>query len=175
MTPTAMKALDIVRDRIETIGVPPTLGEIGHACGCSRPAARQLLRSLEDSGFVRVTPAKHRGIALADRPDLRKATTASIMAELARRGKTLEGLSGRAPVNYARGAVTCAGDACFVEVQRGMLFCREHWFSLPRELRDRILATFGAKDIDGYQDAVTEARGRIDGSYFQRREAEPRQ
>lgn len=38
--------------------------------------------------------------------------------------------------------VTCALGKCGAPVRRGQLFCRNHWFALPGEMRRSILITF---------------------------------
>jgi DNA-binding MarR family transcriptional regulator len=167
MTPTQAKVLDIVRERLDA-GLSPSFGEVADACGVTRPTATEAVSRLVEAGYLRRVARRHRSIALADRPDLRAVSSEQLAAELARRGKTFGAIGGYNRPTMARGAVTCAADCCQVPVRRGHLFCRDHWFALPEQLRQRILASFGAKDVEGYEMAVTEARDRLDGSFAQR-------
>lgn len=172
MTPNQQKVLDVVRDLVDA-GIDPTFEQVARSCGVTRPAATAAVDRLVDAGFLRRIPRRHRSIALADRPDLRAVSSEQMLAELARRGRTFDAIGGyRRPSNW--GGVSCAADCCQQTVRRGHLFCRDHWFALPGDLQKRILSTFGAKDAEGYEMAVTEARDRLDGSYFQRRDVERR-
>ena len=156
MTPDQVKTLDFVRDRIERAGFAPTQCEIAEAIGTSRPTAMQHVHQLAQLGLLRRQPHRHRGLDLADRPDLRAVGTDALRAELARRGKTMDALSDRTPRSW--GGRPCAADCCEDRVGRGHLFCRDHWFAIPEDLRGAILNAFGAKDERGYGDAVAEAR-----------------
>lgn len=40
--------------------------------------------------------------------------------------------------------VTCAVQSCHSTVERGMLMCKSHWFSLPKPLRDDVWRTWRA-------------------------------
>lgn len=161
MTPLELKALDYIRERV-ALGVPPTLDEISNHTGiCSKSHAHRVVTSLELQGKLSRMPHRARGLTLGDQPDLTAAPTEQLKAELARRGVTLEALA--APTRMAFGrAVSCAADCCQVQVKRGHLFCRGHWFSLDQSLRDGILAAYGAKDVTRYQELVTRARDIID-------------
>ena len=44
----------------------------------------------------------------------------------------------------SRAAATCAVPSCHVTVERGMLMCKSHWFSLPKPLRDDVWRTWRA-------------------------------
>lgn len=57
----------------------------------------------------------------------------------------------RAPVQ------TCAAHRCSETVQRGMLMCRDHWFSLPRQLRSAIGHTWRARQMQAYAQNVQAA------------------
>lgn len=171
MTPAQLKVLDAVRVRIDA-GFTPTHAEIGRACGVTSQAVGYTLRQLVEMGHLSRHPRRHRAIALPDRPDLRTVSSEHLQAELARRGVTFGAIDGYHRPTMARGSVTCAADCCQQTVRRGHLFCRQHWFALPVDLQRRILSAFGAQDVEAYELAVTEARDRLDGSYFQRRDAE---
>lgn len=172
MTPQQLSVLDALRVRIDA-GFTPSLDELGRAVGRSKTAVFKTIGELEQAGVIGRRPGKSRSLTITGRPDLRLASTEAMEAELARRGRSFRALSGS--VSYApRGSVTCAADCCQQRVRRGHLFCRDHWFALPGDLREQILATFGAKDVPGYEQAVTEARDRLDGSYYQRRDVEMR-
>ena len=59
---------------------------------------------------------------------------------------------------------TCHAIGCSVEVPPRMLFCRRHWYAVPKHLRDRIWQTYRpgqevTKDPSvEYVEAATEAR-----------------
>jgi len=60
-------------------------------------------------------------------------------------------------------APECAATECGARVaQRGHLMCRDHWLSLPLELRLVILRSQAAGHVRSYQDAVTAAVDLID-------------
>jgi len=64
-------------------------------------------------------------------------------------------------------APECAASACGERVaQRGHLMCRDHWLSLPLELRLVILRSQAAGHVRSYQDAVTAAVDLIDSGRF---------
>lgn len=158
MTPQQLKILDCVRD-MRAAGISPTIREIARQVGLSGPSnAHTLVGRLVDSGHLTRRAGRTRSIEIAGAPDLRLADTAAMLAELGRRGKSLDALRDGGRVNMGRHAVTCAAHRCHIEVRRGHLFCREHWFALPSALRARILDAFGAKDTAAYERAVTEAR-----------------
>ena len=162
MTPLELKVLDYVRERVAS-GVPPTLEQIGVQAmgGAVKSNAYRVVSSLVSQGKLSRQRGKTRGIALADQPDLTAASTEQLKAELARRGVTLEALAVPTRMAFGR-AVSCAADSCQMQVRPGHLFCRDHWFSLDRGLRDGILAAYGAKDVDRYQELVSRARDTID-------------
>lgn len=60
------------------------------------------------------------------------------------------------------GHVHCAATPCAVTVQPGMLMCREHWFSVPKVLRDSIWRTWRARQVSHYQDYVRQAVDFVD-------------
>lgn len=174
MTPAQLKALDYIRD-LSSAGITPTMREIATRLDLSGPSgAKRVVDCLVDSGHLTRRPGRTRGLEIAGQPDLRVVPTEAMIAELGRRGKSLDALRGGPRTNMGRYVATCAADCCQIEVRRGHLFCRQHWFSLPDSLQKRILAAFGADDGDAYELAITEARDRIDGSYFQRRDVRER-
>ena len=46
---------------------------------------------------------------------------------------------------------------CGVVIPAGMLACRYHWYQLPRQLREWILATYRAGDHKAYVEYVRKA------------------
>lgn len=163
MTPMQLRVFEAIRERIASEGVAPTYAEIAAATGlASRSRVVALVDQLEEHGLIERAPRKVRGLKLAGTPDLRRAATADLLAELRRRGLGSVAMDGGERPNFVRGAATCAADSCHLAVSRGQLFCRRHWFALPFTLRERIRAAFGARDEAEYQAAVTEARDRID-------------
>lgn len=162
MTPVAQRVLDYTRDYIADHGWSPSMTEIAETFGFSRPRATELIDALVRDGYLARPSRKHRAITLAGVPDLRAISTPTLRAELARRGVTLDALATPQPINWGRRAVTCAADCCQVEVRIGHLFCRQHWFALPRNLQDGIKRAFGRKDEAEYGRLVTQARDLID-------------
>ncbi|RDE04666.1 hypothetical protein [Sphingomonas aracearum] len=62
---------------------------------------------------------------------------------------------------------TCDAPGCTVEVTRGILMCRPHWFALPRPLRQAINAAWKERRIHEWSANCLEARS------FLARSAEP--
>jgi len=61
----------------------------------------------------------------------------------------------------------CAATACYVPVERGKLFCRDHWFMLSARQRNAIVLTFRAGHVAAYRDTFDDAIStieRIEGS-----------
>jgi hypothetical protein len=58
----------------------------------------------------------------------------------------------------------CPGAGCRVEVAASQLACRSHWFSLPREVRDRVNRTYRDRHRDphAHRVAITEAIALLD-------------
>ncbi|MDB5663416.1 MAG: hypothetical protein JWN59_1754 [Sphingomonas bacterium] len=52
----------------------------------------------------------------------------------------------------------CDAPGCTVEVRRGILMCRPHWFRTPRLLREAISAAWAEKRIRDWSAACLEAR-----------------
>ena len=163
MTPLQIKVLDDIREFVAQTGTSQTIQMLADRHGLSKGGMHRVVTALVDQGYLKRAPGKSQGLSLADQPDLRGAATDAIHAELARRGVSLAALNPRSPRAYGQRAACCAADSCGAAVRRGHIFCREHWFTLPGELRDRIMRTFGRRDVSGYQDAVAEARDVIDG------------
>lgn len=174
MTPRELELLDLVRDNIAA-GVAPTYAEISSAMGISVSAVSCLIGSLIQEGKLAKVPGKARSLTLRGVADLRSVPTASLQAELARRGVTLDALDGGEPIQFGRpqhrgyGSGTCAAPGCQLQVQRGHLMCLSHWRALPFELRKRIIATHTAarrsrcpQDAALYGEAVAEARDMLD-------------
>ena len=161
MTPREQEALVFIRDRIDGHGIAPTYSEIAEHLSTGKGYAHRLVEGLIAAGLVKRTPNRARGLAL-DRPNLSAVSTELLRAELARRGVTLDALESGQRRALAKCAVSCAADCCQYEVKVGQLFCRPHWFALPFWMREKITRTFGARDAEGYQQAVAEARDAID-------------
>jgi hypothetical protein len=158
VTPVAIRALEFVRDYIDTRGFPPSQVEIADHLGVSKPRVTQLVNGLIDQGRLTKNGNAHRSLAIVGAIDLRTVPTTALTAELGRRGMTLNALVAPEQRSMSRHAVTCAVDFCDVIVKRGHLMCRAHWFAVPDEMRSGILAAFGAGDGDTYQDLVWRAR-----------------
>lgn len=167
MTPRELELLDYLRDFMAQ-GLSPTITMIAAQMNVSRSRAQQLVDQLIAKGSLVRADGHHRGLRLADVPDLRPIATEVLAAELARRGVTMASLNPRAPmaVGHQR---TCAADTCGAAVQRGHLMCRPHWGALPTTLRERILRSNAARDRQAFERAVTEARDLIDSGQWRRR------
>jgi repressor LexA len=65
LTPRQQQILELIRDRIEATGMPPTRAEIAAAFGFRSPnAAEQHLRALARKGAIELLPGSSRGIRL---------------------------------------------------------------------------------------------------------------
>lgn len=157
MTPVEIRTLEFVRDYIDTRGFSPSQVEIADHLGVSKPRVTMLVNALVDQGKL-TKGSKQRSLAIVGAIDLRTVPTTVLTAELGRRGVTLNALVAPEQRSMSRHAVTCAVDFCDVIVRPGHLMCRRHWFAVPEDMRDGILAAFGAGDGDAYQDLVWRAR-----------------
>lgn len=63
---------------------------------------------------------------------------------------------------YRKSFVGCAANRCGVRVNEGQIFCRDHWLSLPRELRTSIGTTFRHRLAKDYGALVQRAIALID-------------
>lgn len=158
MTPALLETLDAVRGSIEAIGLAPKYDELARQLGISKAAAHKRVQLLIHAGKLKRLSTRARGIDLADAPDLRTVPLDKIRGELGRRGLTLDALKVLERVNYGRGAVTCAVDGCAIEVRRGHLMCRDHWFAVPIAMRGDIVRAHAAGDAELYGLLVSEAR-----------------
>lgn len=52
----------------------------------------------------------------------------------------------------------CDAPGCTVEVKRGILMCRPHWFSLPKQLQRAISDTWRSGQIRAWSANCLEAR-----------------
>lgn len=69
LTSRQQQILDLIRDRIETTGLPPTRAEVAAAFGFRSPnAAEQHLRALARKGAIELLPGSSRGIRLLIEP-----------------------------------------------------------------------------------------------------------
>jgi len=137
MTPNEIAALDYIRERITVAGYSPTVKEVGVHIGVSNPGALKIVNALVDARHIRRVPCKKRGIELLGVTDLRSTDTATIVAELKRRGVEPGAFNADRPRRSARD-VSCAVDCCDTTVQRGHMFCRDHYYSIS-ELTRRAL------------------------------------
>jgi hypothetical protein len=165
VTPNELKALDLVREQIATSGIAPTYEELSGELGVTKQGAMHIVDRLAREGLLRKTPARTRGIRLADVPDLRAVPAAALTAELARRGITLAALDAPSRRPAQAGDVHCAHDSCDLTVERGHLYCRGHWFALPQDLRLRLVDAHRRRDHAAYGQAFSEAQLRLDGTW----------
>lgn len=168
MTPHELQALDLIRERIAVAGFAPTYRELAAEIGVTLSGAHRCVDGLVCIGAVKRTPAKSRGLMIADLPDMRPVPTDVLTAELARRGVSLSALNPAAPRAIGH-EVTCAADTCGTVVQRGHLMCWAHWRVLPLELRNRILRSNSTRNQRAFEHAVTEARDLIDNDNRRKR------
>jgi repressor LexA len=71
LTPRQRQILDLIRERLEETGFPPTRAEIAAELGFRSPnAAEQHLRALAKKGAIELVPGASRGIRLAEGPGL---------------------------------------------------------------------------------------------------------
>lgn len=161
MTELQLRAFDFVRDHITISGVAPTMAEVAKEIGVNPSRARELVDGLVRRGRLIKERGKARGLSLPQAPDLKLVGTDELKSELARRGALLDALPRSQPL-YSRNGRSCAADSCHMQVRRGHLFCRDHWFSLPLTLREGILQAHRRRDAGQYQELVTKARDRID-------------
>ncbi|MCX8110150.1 MAG: transcriptional repressor LexA [Syntrophorhabdaceae bacterium] len=64
LTGTQRRILEFLKDYVRRYGYPPTIREIGEHFNILWPAARMHLKALEKKGFIRINPAKSRGIEM---------------------------------------------------------------------------------------------------------------
>ena len=86
LTPRQAEILELIRQYLETEGMPPTRLEICAALGFSSPnAAESHIRALERKGAIEIIPGASRGIRLKENPGLpvvgRVAAGSPILAE----------------------------------------------------------------------------------------------
>lgn len=160
MTPLHTRVLDNVREAIAVGGLSPSVADVARLTNTPYGTANYAVKALIEAGLL-AKEKSGRGLRLADAPDLRGVATDELAAELARRGVTLASLDRNAPRAIGR-VVTCAADSCSAPVERGHLMCRQHWFALPRNLRERITHSNARRDTRAFERAVTEARDLID-------------
>jgi hypothetical protein len=67
--------------------------------------------------------------------------------------------------NVAVPVETCAATVCREPVKYGHLFCTNHWFFLPKWVRDAIWNTFIDGEVAEYQEAVRQAVDHIDAAF----------
>ncbi|WEK02478.1 MAG: hypothetical protein P0Y59_02750 [Candidatus Sphingomonas phytovorans] len=165
MTPHQIATLDFVRSHIERMGFAPTYPEIAQHFRISTPSAFNRVEQLIDQGHLRKSIARRRGLELAGTDDLRAVPSSVLRSELERRGETVGALTGRPWRTMNSRAVTCAVDCCDIEVKLGHLMCRDHWRSLPWDLRQDIFAAHASAkrtrlsdDADAYGELVRQAR-----------------
>jgi hypothetical protein len=90
----------------------------------------------------------------------RRERAAELRAEAARR----QGRWHVADAARVKRTHQCPGAGCRVEVVQSQLACRSHWFSLPREVRDRVNRTYRNRDRDphAHRQAIAEAVALLD-------------
>jgi hypothetical protein len=51
----------------------------------------------------------------------------------------------------------CPHPTCTRRVSRDRLACPPHWFQLPKDIRDRVWATYRSGDGHGHREAIADA------------------
>lgn len=160
MTPRQLEVLDWVREFIAVSGVAPTVRMVAERFGCGVASAHRALAELVAAGKLGRGAGRDRALFVPDVPDLRAVPTDAVIAELRRRGVAV--LGERRPA-IGKHAATCAADTCGESVKVGMLFCRRHWFMLPRHLQDGLKRTHNRGETARFQQLLTDARDIADG------------
>jgi hypothetical protein len=57
----------------------------------------------------------------------------------------------------------CPSDGCTRSVPQTQLACREHWYALPKEIRDEVWRTYRAPGREGHAAAVLAAVEHMNG------------
>ncbi|MBI5098552.1 MAG: transcriptional repressor LexA [Nitrospirae bacterium] len=78
LTDKQKKILDFLKEYLQKSGYPPTVREIGERFGILWAAARMHLKAIERKGFIKINPARSRGLEI---PGLRRSD--GIMAPVA--------------------------------------------------------------------------------------------
>ena len=68
------------------------------------------------------------------------------------------------PRRTTRPPSVCSATGCSVEIQRGKLMCREHWFALPRPLRAAITSAWKERRLRDWSANCLEARAFLAGT-----------
>jgi hypothetical protein len=161
VSPLQSRVFEFVRDRCAA-GLPPTGKEIGEALGISDAHARTAVQTLIRAKKLGRNEALKRGLFVPGGTDLRAISTQELVLELERRGEKWGALDSPSDRAFGR-EKTCAADTCGEVVKVGMLFCRSHWFLLPRDLRTALLESYFSRNKLRFQEALTQARDTIDG------------
>ncbi len=62
-------------------------------------------------------------------------------------------------------AKVCPAPGCGAEIERSMFACRAHWYSIPKELRDRLWAAYrGGVFTPEYWDAYEACESFLEGA-----------
>lgn len=153
------KVVDFIRERLETVCDAPSYREVGESIGISAVAAwKHAQRAIDEGIFVKLPNG---ALQLPDSVDLTGVSSGKLRGELARRGVTLDALE--TPKLLPNDGRPCAANFCHDRVQRGRLFCREHWFQLPHYMRSAILNAWSARQMQAYSEALEAARDYLGG------------
>lgn len=94
LTRKQAKALEFIRAFVASKGYPPSLGEISEGIGCSansRARAGEVVRALEERGYLRRMPNRARAIELIEQRDATVTLSPHVeraVSEYARRHRT---------------------------------------------------------------------------------------
>lgn len=164
MSPREQQALDVLREHIEA-GLDLSMTALGRRLGVSRQRASAIVEDLRRDGLIERSPRRARAFRLPGQVNLRGVSSRMLLAELARRGETIDTLAGDTALSLAPDAQHCAHDGCGVAIGRGKLFCRRHWFQLPLDVRERLLRAFADRDEADYAEVFSEAKLRLEGAW----------
>lgn len=169
MTPHQAKAFEFIRDEISACGIAPSYEEIGRAIGVTTKSGvhRIVDRLILDGKLVKAKGVHARSLRLPDHVDLTIVPTSALQAELQRRGAALGALSVRRVPVLGKIGVPCAADHCAVAVKPGQMFCRDHWYAIPHDVREALKAAHADGDVDAFgvakadaERAISKSRGR---------------
>lgn len=159
MTPRQIRAYDFIREELATHGIAPTYNELARYLGlASKGGAHRIVdRLVEEGKLLRGGRGGARKLSLPYAADLTTVPTYLLQAELQRRGVVLGALNIRSIPLLGQIGATCAAGECAVGVKPGMMYCRQHWFVLPRDLQDALKMAHGRGDLEAFSAAKIQA------------------
>lgn len=161
MTKREREVMAFIRDRLDRIGVAPNLQEIGERFDFTKARACVIVNAIVEQGLLEREHRGTSGLRLPGHVDLTGIGTEQLRAELARRGVTLDALA--EPQALFNEGKACAANHCRERVKQGQLFCRPHWFKLPRDYQCDITRAWARRHSEAFQEALERARNFLGG------------